>query len=227
MFAHPGKKLHFMGMEFGQWNEWNYKNSLDWHLLDWDTHKGFQFFIKDLNSVYKRFPALYENDFSPEGFKWIDANDSVNSILSFVRYDKAGNQKILIVINFTPVPRYNYRIGVPEDIRWKEILNSDATQYGGSGMGNLGRCGIKSSSLSWRKPVDKYYTSSFRYCYVCKGIIFVYDKIQSGLNLQIAIQQRFHTERCRENSTVSSSVGNPNHLRFSCFSGCKREYAWI
>ena len=100
MFAHPGKKLHFMGMEFGQWNEWNYKNSLDWHLLDWDTHKGFQFFIKDLNSVYKRFPALYENDFSPEGFKWIDANDSVNSILSFVRYDKTENQKIIIVINF-------------------------------------------------------------------------------------------------------------------------------
>ena len=147
MFAHPGKKLHFMGMEFGQWNEWNYKNSLDWHLLDWDTHKGFQFFIKDLNSVYKRFPALYENDFSPEGFKWIDANDSVNSILSFVRYDKTGNQKILIVINFTPVPRYNYRIGVPEDIRWKEILNSDATQYGGSGIGNLG--GVESNPVPY------------------------------------------------------------------------------
>jgi 1,4-alpha-glucan branching enzyme len=138
MFAHPGKKLHFMGMEFGQWNEWNHDTSLDWHLLDYDKHQGLQFFIKDLNSVYKRFPALYENDFSNEGFRWIDANDSVHSILTFIRYGNDHTKPVLVAANFTPVPRYNYRIGVPEDTVWHEILNSDARQYGGSGMGNFG-----------------------------------------------------------------------------------------
>jgi 1,4-alpha-glucan branching enzyme len=147
MFAHPGKKLHFMGMEFGQWNEWNYHQSLDWHLLDHDTHKGLQFFIKDLNSVYKRYPALFEMDFSHEGFKWIDANDSQNSILSFVRYDKEKKNEVVVVANFTPVPRYNYRLGVPEDTHWKEILNSDAKQYGGSGMGNFG--GVDSTPVPY------------------------------------------------------------------------------
>ena len=139
MFAHPGKKLHFMGMEFGQWNEWNHESSLDWHLLDnHGYNRGLQFFIKDLNSVYKRFAALYENDFQSEGFKWIDANDSTNSILSFMRYDKSKKHPVIIIANFTPVPRQNYRVGVPDDTRWLEILNSDAKQYGGSGMGNFG-----------------------------------------------------------------------------------------
>jgi len=138
MFAHPGKKLHFMGMELGQWSEWNHERSLDWHLLDFDNHKGLQFFMKDLNSVYRRFPALYENDFSGEGFKWIDANDSKNSILSFVRYDKKKEHPVIVVANLTPVPRQNYRIGVPDDAKWLEILNSDAKQYGGSGTGNFG-----------------------------------------------------------------------------------------
>ncbi|MFW6043222.1 MAG: 1,4-alpha-glucan branching protein GlgB, partial [Marinilabiliaceae bacterium] len=138
MYAHPGKKLHFMGMELAQWREWNYESSLDWHLLDHDMNKGFNFFMKDLNSVYRRFPALYENDFSTEGFEWIDANDSENSVLGFMRYDKARDQKVLAVVNLTPEPRYNYRIGVPEDVRWAEIFNSDAPQYGGSGIGNMG-----------------------------------------------------------------------------------------
>ncbi|WP_159522743.1 1,4-alpha-glucan branching protein GlgB [Sunxiuqinia indica] len=147
MFGHPGKKLHFMGMEIGQWKEWNYKTSLDWHLLDYDTHSGLQFFMKDLNSVYKRHPALYEQDFTPDGFKWIDANDSTNSILSFVRYDKERKQHVLVVANFTPVPQYNYRIGVPDDTKWVEILNSDATQYGGSGMGNFG--GVEANPVAY------------------------------------------------------------------------------
>ncbi len=138
MFAHPGKKLHFMGMEIGQWSEWNHNSSLDWHLLDYENHRGLQFFIKDLNSVYKRFPALYEDDFSGEGFRWIDANDSTNSTLSFVRYGKDKSRPVLVVMNLTPVPRYNYRVGVPGDALWYEILNSDARQYGGSGMGNFG-----------------------------------------------------------------------------------------
>ncbi len=138
MFAHPGKKLHFMGMEIGQWNEWNHQTSLDWHLLDDDFHKGLQFFMKDLNSVYKRYPALYENDFTEAGFKWIDANDAPNSTLSFMRFDKEKEQVVIVVANFTPIPRHNYRIGVPKDAKWNEILNSDAVQYGGGGMGNFG-----------------------------------------------------------------------------------------
>ena len=147
MFAHPGKKLHFMGMEFGQWKEWNYESSLDWHLLDFENHHGLQFYMKDLNSVYKRFPALYECDFVGDGFKWIDANDSQNSILSFMRYDKSTKHPVIIVANFTPVPRHNYRVGVPEDARWIEILNSDAKQYGGSGMGNFG--GVTSNPVPY------------------------------------------------------------------------------
>lgn len=138
MFAHPGKKLHFMGMEIGQWNEWNHESSLDWHLLQNLNHLGLQQYIKDLNSVYKRYPALHQVDFNHEGFRWIDANDSQNSILSFVRYDKEKEQQVVMVVNYTPVPRYNYRIGVPDDGAWIEILNSDASQYGGSGAGNMG-----------------------------------------------------------------------------------------
>ncbi len=147
MFGHPGKKLHFMGMELGQWKEWNHESSLDWHLLDFESHKGLQFFMKDLNSVYRRFPALYENDFSGEGFQWIDANDSKNSIISFVRYDKKKEHPVIVAVNLTPVPRHNYRIGVPEDSKWLEILNSDAVQYGGSGAGNFG--GVASNPVPY------------------------------------------------------------------------------
>ncbi len=147
MFAHPGKKLHFMGMEFGQWKEWNYESSLDWHLLEHESHKGLQFFMKDLNSVYKRFAALYENDFSGEGFRWIDANDSQNSVFSFIRYDKKKEHPVVFIANLTPVPRFNYRVGVPDDAKWQEILNSDASQYGGSGMGNFG--GVASNPVPY------------------------------------------------------------------------------
>jgi 1,4-alpha-glucan branching enzyme len=138
MFAHPGKKLHFMGMEIGQWNEWNYQSSLDWHLLDEPPHQGLQRYLKDLNRTYREHPGLYEVDFSPEGFGWIDANDSTNSILSFARYSKDRKETVLVIANMTPVPRYNYRVGVPNDGKWLEILNSDAELYGGSGMGNFG-----------------------------------------------------------------------------------------
>ncbi|HKJ78451.1 MAG TPA: 1,4-alpha-glucan branching protein GlgB, partial [Prolixibacteraceae bacterium] len=138
MFGHPGKKLHFMGMELGQWSEWNHDSSIDWHLQDHHYHKGLQQYMKDLNSVYKRYKALHENDFSGEGFRWIDANDATNSILSFLRYDKEKQQPVIVVAILTPVQRYNYLIGVPEDAKWTEILNSDAAQYGGSGKGNMG-----------------------------------------------------------------------------------------
>lgn len=138
MYSHPGKKLHFMGMELGQWKEWDYQSSLDWHLLENENHLGLQRFVKDLNHTYKGIPALYEDDFSPEGFKWIDANDSQNSILSFTRQSLDKSQKVLVIANMTPMPRYNYMVGVPDDGKWLEIMNSDAELYGGSGMGNYG-----------------------------------------------------------------------------------------
>jgi 1,4-alpha-glucan branching enzyme len=138
MFAHPGKKLLFMGNDFGQYNEWNYQKSLDWHLLQFDNHKGLQQWIRDLNSTYKNHPSFFDNDFHHDGFAWIDANDSENSVLSFVRYDRKKKDTVLVICNFTPVPRYNYRIGVPSEGRWDEILNSDAKEYGGSGHGNFG-----------------------------------------------------------------------------------------
>ncbi len=138
MYAHPGKKLIFMGSEFGQWKEWNHQQSLDWNLLDYDTHQGLKQWVRDLNHVYKRTPALYECDFNKEGFKWIDANDSKNSILSFVRYDKSKKNPVIVFCNFTPIPLSNYRAGVPLEGHWNELLNSDAKEYGGSGQGNFG-----------------------------------------------------------------------------------------
>ncbi|MFW5662653.1 MAG: alpha amylase C-terminal domain-containing protein, partial [Bacteroidota bacterium] len=147
MYSHPGKKLHFMGMELGQWREWNHDESLDWHLLDSPHHVGLNNWIKDLNRVYKTNPAFYENDFSEEGFKWIDANDSHNSILSYIRYGKEKKQSVFVIMNCTPIPRHNYRIGVPEEGKYKEILNSDAEYYGGSGQGNFG--GIESHPVPY------------------------------------------------------------------------------
>ncbi|NBC83746.1 MAG: 1,4-alpha-glucan branching protein GlgB [Bacteroidetes bacterium] len=138
MFTHPGKKLMFMGMEIGQWAEWNHERSIDWHLLDHDLHAGLKAWIRDMNACYKNFPALYELDFLTDGFKWLDANDSKNSILSFARYSKEHKDRIFVVCNFTPAPQYNYRVGVPEQGNWKEVLNSDAHLYGGSGQGNMG-----------------------------------------------------------------------------------------
>ncbi|MBS0000361.1 MAG: 1,4-alpha-glucan branching protein GlgB, partial [Cyclobacteriaceae bacterium] len=136
MFTHPGKKLQFMGMDMGQWREWDHDSSLDWHLLEHSNHKGLQQWIKELNETYKNTPALFEMDFVPEGFSWIDANDSPNSILSYARYSKDRKNVVITVCNMTPIPRYNYRIGVPEEGRWKEVLNSDGKNYGGSGQGN-------------------------------------------------------------------------------------------
>ncbi|SNZ14325.1 1,4-alpha-glucan branching protein GlgB [Hydrogenobacter hydrogenophilus] len=133
MYAHPGKKLLFMGGEFGQWDEWNHDRGLDWFLLEYPTHRGVQMLVRDLNRVVKENPALYELDFSPEGFEWVDFSDSDQSVISFLRKDRQGNNMILAVFNFTPVPRHNYRIGVPEKGYWKVIINSDSTKYGGSG----------------------------------------------------------------------------------------------
>ncbi len=138
MYAQPGKKLLFMGGEFGQWREWNHDGSLDWHLLDYLPHSGIQKWVQDLNQLYRAEKALYELDFDHAGFRWIDANDVEQSTLSFLRKGRSADNVILAVFNFTPVPHLNYRLGVPHGGEWIEILNSDAIDYGGSGYGNKG-----------------------------------------------------------------------------------------
>jgi 1,4-alpha-glucan branching enzyme len=138
MFGLPGKKLLFMGDEFGQWREWDSGSSLDWHLLQWPAHQGIQRWVSDLNSLYSREPPLHELDCDPRGFEWIDANDSDNSILTFIRKGKSTDDIVLVALNFAPVIRTGYKLGVPRGGYWQEVLNSDATEYGGSGSGNLG-----------------------------------------------------------------------------------------
>jgi len=138
MFGHPGKKLHFMGGEFGPWREWNHEEELEWRVLQYPFHRGVQHWVKDLNRLYRAEPPLHEMDFSNEGFEWIDCRDWENSTIIFIRKAPSAESIILVVCNFTPVPRQNYRVGVPCGGYWREILNSDATTYGGSGLGNLG-----------------------------------------------------------------------------------------
>ncbi len=138
MFGHPGKKLLFMGGEFGQWSEWYHEASLDWHLLEYPPHQGVRKWVQDLNQLYRNEPAIHELDFSIEGFEWVEFRDSESSVISFIRKCKTTNDIMLVVCNFTPVPRYNYRVGVPRGGFWEEVLNSDATLYGGSGHGNVG-----------------------------------------------------------------------------------------
>ncbi|MCX8031155.1 MAG: 1,4-alpha-glucan branching protein GlgB [Thermodesulfovibrionales bacterium] len=138
MYAHPGKKLLFMGGEFGQYNEWNHESSIDWHLLQYPSHRGILNWVRDLNHLYRNEPALYEIDFLPKGFQWIDFKDSEQSIISFLRRDSNFNE-VIVICNMTPVPRFDYRIGVPKEGVWQEILNSDADYYGGKGYGNFGK----------------------------------------------------------------------------------------
>ena len=136
MWTHPGKKLLFMGNDFGQWNEWNHDDSLQWDLLQWESHKGLQACVADLNRIYRSQAALYEVDFSPEGFEWIDCNDYENSTISYLRRARDPEDFLIIGCNFTPVVRSNYRIGVPTLARYDEIFNSDSTYYAGSDVGN-------------------------------------------------------------------------------------------
>ncbi|ACK80548.1 MULTISPECIES: 1,4-alpha-glucan branching protein GlgB [Acidithiobacillus] len=135
-FAHPGKKLNFMGNEFGQGREWDCGQALDWDLLHWDWHQGIQRLSRDLARLYRDIPALYAQDFQGEGFSWVDCHDADQSVLSFLRWDRDGGF-VLAVFNFTPVPRRNYRLGVPAAGRYREIFNSDAGAYHGSNVGNL------------------------------------------------------------------------------------------
>jgi 1,4-alpha-glucan branching enzyme len=147
MYAQPGKKLLFMGGEIGQWNEWYHDVSLDWHLLAYPPHSGLQQCLRDLNGLYRNELALFELDFEPGGFEWIDCSDSQASILALIRKGRSTDGVVLVVCNFTPIPRLNYRVGAPRGGYWREILNTDSKDYGGSGHGNLG--GVEASPISF------------------------------------------------------------------------------
>ncbi len=147
MFGHPGKKLLFMGSEFGQWQEWKENQSLDWHLLEFEPHRKLQQLLKDLNHLYRNEPAMHEKDFDPAGFEWIDFMDADNSVISFMRKTDDPAATLVFVCNFTPVYRENYRVGVPFHCHYKELLNTDSELYWGSNKGNAG--GIHSEDMGW------------------------------------------------------------------------------
>jgi 1,4-alpha-glucan branching enzyme len=147
LIAHPGKKLMFMGGEFGQRGEWNPETSIEWHLLEYETHRGLQSLTADLNAIYRNEPSLHEVDFDWHGFEWIDCNDADSSVLSFLRRAKDQSDFIVVVANFTPVQRETYRVGVPEAGFYREIMNTDAEKYGGTNFGNLG--GVHAEAIPW------------------------------------------------------------------------------
>ncbi|CAD0008941.1 1,4-alpha-glucan branching protein GlgB [Flavobacterium chungangense] len=150
MFTHPGTKLLFMGSEFGQTAEWNFENSLDWHLLQYDYHSGIKKIVTDLNLLYKSQPALYEKQFSGEGFEWINYSDHQNAVISYIRKGNNPKENLIVVCNLTQVVRENYRIGIPHKGKLKEIFNTDSPLYSGSGVGNPGTLQIESSSYDGR-----------------------------------------------------------------------------
>ncbi len=152
MYTHPGKKLLFMGGEFAQYAEWTHDHSLDWHLLDDPKHASIQRWVRDLNHMYRNEPALYEMDFQGQGFEWIDYCDADDSVITYLRKNKAADTFLAVACNFTPVSRSNYRVGVPRGGFWQEVLNSDAQEYGGSGQGNLG--GVEAMQVSFYGKFD-------------------------------------------------------------------------
>ena len=147
MWARCGKKILFMGGEFGQWREWNHDQSLDWHLLGEGDHRGVQNLIRDLNRIYRREPALWDADHEPGGFRWIDANNADENIISFIRISPSTGRKLVCVCNFSPVLRTGYRIGVPASGLYLEILNTDSNLYGGSNQGNGGA--VMAEQVPW------------------------------------------------------------------------------
>jgi 1,4-alpha-glucan branching enzyme len=146
MFCHPGKKLLFMGTEFGQGQEWNSTQILDWYVLAYPYHQGIQRLVKQLNGIYRELPALHHYEFDWRGFEWLDCNDADNSVLSFVR--RSDDQFVVVVVNLTPQPHHGYRIGVPESGRYREIFNSDSEFYAGSNVGN-GGADLVTDELPW------------------------------------------------------------------------------
>jgi len=147
MWAHPGKKLLFMGQEFAQPDEWSHERSLDWHLLEQSSHAGIQSLVRDLNRVYAANPALWDNDFDPAGFWWLEANDAASSVVAFARASVDCEQVLACVANLTPMPRDNYRIGLPRAGSWREALNTDSDHYGGTNAGNWGT--IAAEPIPW------------------------------------------------------------------------------
>ncbi|HTX23886.1 MAG TPA: 1,4-alpha-glucan branching protein GlgB [Steroidobacteraceae bacterium] len=174
MWGHPGKKLLFMGSEFGQKREWQHEESLEWHVLQYPLHAGVQRWVRDLNRYYRDTPALYELDFSPEGFEWIDANDWEASVIAFLRKPRTRGREVLVVCNFTPVVRENYRVGVPRGGFWRERLNSDAPVYGGSGQGNLG--GVEAAPLPSH---GRFHSLSLRLPPL--GVVFLEPAVVTGV----------------------------------------------
>jgi 1,4-alpha-glucan branching enzyme len=166
MYAVPGKKLLFMGGEFGQEREWNHEGELDWWLLSRPQNEGVRLWVKDLNRIYREERALHELDCLPEGFQWVIADDADSGVLAFLRKGRDPNDCLLVVAHFTPVVREGYRVGVPFPGFWREVLNSDAQEYGGSGVGNLG--GI------WADPIPSHgFPSSLKLCLPPLGILFL------------------------------------------------------
>jgi len=148
-YTHSGKKLNFMGQEFGQWREWSETHGLDWELLELPTHQGMLNWTRDLNRLYTAEPALYERDLDWQGFQWIEANDADNSTFSYIRFAEDKSNFLVVAMNFTPVPRQGYRLGVPAAGFYKELLNSDASMYGGANLGNEG--GVQTKPEAWHE----------------------------------------------------------------------------
>ena len=153
MWAHPGKKLLFMGGELAQESEWSHERSLDWHLLERPEHAGIQSLVRDLNRLYRDEPALWELDSDPAGFWWIEPNDADANVVAFARANSDRTRLVVFVANLSPVPREGYRLGLPRACRWREALNTDSTYYGGSDVGNLG--GVEPEPIPWHgQPVS-------------------------------------------------------------------------
>jgi 1,4-alpha-glucan branching enzyme len=153
MWAHPGKKLLFMGSEFAQEQEWSHERSLDWHLLESREHAGIQALVRDLNRLYRDEPALWEVDSDPSGFWWIEPNDADNNVVAFARQSRGGERVVVFVANLSPVPRPAYRLGLPRATKWREAINTDSTFYGGSDVGNLGS--VQPDPIPWHgQPVS-------------------------------------------------------------------------
>jgi 1,4-alpha-glucan branching enzyme len=157
MYASPGKPMLFMGGEFGQWREWRHDGSLDWHLTEHEPHAQMMNTVRQLNRIYRDYPALHALDTQSGGFEWIDGGDWENSVVSFLRKGRDGQPSVACVFNFTPLPRPGYRVGVSEAGYWREIFNSDAHEFGGSGHGNLG--GVEASPKEWHgRPLSLHIT---------------------------------------------------------------------
>lgn len=173
MIAHPGKKLLFMGGEFGQFIEWDYKKGLDWMMLGFDMHNKMQNFIKKLNKFYREEKSLYQLDSDHRGFSWIDHNNNEESVIAFMRKGKKEEDFIVSVCNFTPVPRNNYKIGVPSEGEYEEVFNSDLEEFGGSGVKN--RKSIRSNKIDWHGQSD-----SIEIQIPPLGVLFIKKKSEKG-----------------------------------------------